>query len=114
MLAWEAEDKLCGVYPLPPQQAEIQLRGVQALPSRQGETRLRGVQPLPSRQTEKGVRGVHPLPSREAETQLCGVQERLFEEIGLRIVESYHKQGTNATQRTNVDRCEEAIKAFAN
>jgi hypothetical protein len=42
------------------------------------------------------------------------VQERLFDEIGLRIVESYHKQGTNATQRTNVDRCEEAIKAFAN
>ena len=57
---------------------------------------------------------MHPLPSREAETQLCGVQERLFDEIGLRIVESYHKQGTNATQRTNVDRCEEAIKAFAN
>ena len=82
--------------------------------ARQGEILVRGVHPLPSREGESQLRGVHPLPSREAETQLCGVQERLFEEIGLRIVESYHKQGTNATQRTNVDRCEEAIKAFAN
>lgn len=97
-----------------PRQRETELRGVQPLPPRQAERQLRGLQRVPSRQAETRLRKVHPLPSREAETQLCGVQERLFDEIGLRIVESYHKQGTNATQRTNVDRCEEAIKAFAN